>query len=162
MKNKVVIILILLTRLTFGQSVKTITIGGTRPDKLTDLKILLGCGFAGTTSSQFNSTHTLIYSKNYKALLKNLRSTDLFTQLLSAIAVEELNKRNQLVMTPKDIEIISKLKSSYKTYYCCSGCTGHYYGKIAEIFKPDPNNYNDILSILRLKIGLDKYEVTKK
>lgn len=162
MKNKIIIILILFAGLAFGQTVMTFTMGGTNPDKPADMEILLGCGFAGTSSAQLNAAHFLINSKDYAGVLKNLRSTDLLTQLLSVIAAEELNKRNQLELSPADLEIISKVKSSGKTYYCCNGCTGHYHGNIAGIFKPKLSNYNNILMMLRLQIGLDTYEEPKK
>jgi hypothetical protein len=154
--NRLLLMFALLTGVAYGQTPVLIAMPATSSDKPADFKIGLACGFAGVSSKQFSEIHALIESKNYAGIVKNLRSRDLLTQLLSVIAAEELNNRNELSLTTKDLEIISNVKASDKIFHSCSGCTEHYYGKIADLFNSGNAGYSEILKAIRLEIGLDK------
>lgn len=119
------------------------------PDKF-DVTILLGCGYAGVVSGQLDSTKKLILAKDHKAVSGNLKAADLLTQIASAIALEELSKKNLVSLSDDEQQSISQIKNSEKTCSVCIGCTGHYTGTIAEILKDS----NIALSI-KYKIGFD-------
>ena len=117
-----------------------------------DMNILLGCGVIGEVSKQIFLVNDLVKNKDYKILIKNLASDDLLTQLLSVIALEQLNKIGLIEISSKERELISKIKSSDKTFSACEGCTEHYSGTIADIFS---NKHSfDILKTLKFEIGL--------
>jgi hypothetical protein len=155
-----IIILILISGSVLGQKTHTIIVQGQdKPKEKPDFDILMGCGVAGTVSYQLTSTEELVKNKNYPAIKKNLYSRDLLTQLTSVIVLEELSRRSLVALSKAENEVITKFKSSKKTYYFCNGCTGHYYGTIADIFSHDTKD-KSLLNIqrnIKRETGLEKH-----
>ena len=117
-----------------------------------DFTIYSGCGWGGSVSGQFNQFKELITAKKYSQISANIHSGDALTQLISVIALEELEKRKLLVISVVDRELISLVKRSEKRYYYCTGCTGHFYDVVKDIF--NNTGWLNIAPNIRYRIGL--------
>jgi hypothetical protein len=120
-----------------------------------DMTIMLGCGVSGEVSEQLEMTNSMVRNKDYKTLINNLSSKDLLTQLLSVIALDQLDKKGFVRISTKDKEVITRMKSSNKTYFACEGCTEQYSGTITDIF--DNKDSLNMLKTLIFEIGLGDY-----
>ncbi|MCC6372528.1 MAG: hypothetical protein IT236_16105 [Bacteroidia bacterium] len=121
-----------------------------------DFMIEMGCGFAGQTSPELKSVKLLVESKQYNSLKKLLKSKSFLNQLLSVIALDELEKRKSITLNSSEKKRISKIKSSKKSYFLCGGANLHHYGNVKDIFYPNPNTETktDIAEALRNELGL--------
>ncbi|MBP9068390.1 MAG: hypothetical protein KBG47_02710 [Bacteroidia bacterium] len=140
-----------------NQIVPLVVADTTIPAKF-DIRIMLGCGAGGVTSPEFIDFEKLIADKNYAELKSNLDSSDL-KQLLSVIALDDLSDRKLVTLTQDEKEIITKVKSSQKTYTACQGCGGDgYSGKISDMFanKPQGVDWSNVLYNIKFHIGLVK------
>jgi hypothetical protein len=117
-----------------------------------DVSILLGCGIGGTDSKQLDSAKNLVRNKDYKTLIRNLKSSDLLTQISSVVTLETLKEKKLVDLSIDEQNQIQQIKKSKKTCSVCQGCTGHFTGIVSDIFKPkDPNN---IILAIQYKLGL--------
>jgi hypothetical protein len=89
----------------------------------TDYQISLGCSFGGTTSDNVKALGVLIMDSQYDLIKRLLKSKSPATQYLVVITCDILSEKNKISLTPKDIDLINKIRQSDKEIWVCSGCT---------------------------------------
>lgn len=157
-RHLIVVILIFLTgcettgKETGTAQTKETPMNSNETEQIDSIQVLMGCGYAATYSEQFKETKELVTAKNYLAISKSLSSKDELSRILSAIALEELNKRNLYPITAEEQNLISGIRQSKTRYYICEGCTGHYHGIVSDIFEGKTETH--LYKSIRYRIGL--------
>lgn len=94
-----------------------------------------GCGFAGVPSKAVKSMAKLLQEDSYSRLRKKLFKGNLAEQYLAVLFCEELQERNQIVLTKEEMEQIAEMYNSAKSIFICSGCTVLESRNIATLLK---------------------------
>ena len=117
-----------------------------------EILIRLSCGEGGVSSKEFDSTKTLLLSRDYKTVIKNLLSPNPVTQITSVVALETLKHRKKIHILPTEQEQINLIKNSKIACSVCEGCTHHFTGIIRDIF--EPTDSNGFIKSIKYRLGL--------
>jgi hypothetical protein len=132
MMIKVSLILII-TQLAFV----TLFAQKTKTDKA---NIELHCGWAAWSCPEVIAYKKLVAAKNYPIIKSKLTNGSLTEKVLSAIALDELTRSQQVILTNEEEILFKSIRSSKDLLEICYTCTWHYKGKIREFFHPKKEN----------------------
>lgn len=127
------------------------------PDKQPEtgsFSILLGCGIAGVTSDEITYLKKMVSDRNYKEIAKSLDSRFPLSQVVAAIALEELSRRGLWKLSPRQEISIATLRRSPQPYSLCSGCTYHVKGIVSDIFSHGSNEKNFLNTAYHIRYAL--------
>ncbi len=100
-----------------------------------EIRFLIACGIAGSTSPEVTNIQNLAESEDYSALKKNLFAADKAMAILSAIALDQLEADGFISLSEKEKQKIAEISNWKDRYSVCYTCTQHYTGTITDLFK---------------------------
>ena len=144
-KNLTTLLLCLLTIVCYSQK---------KPEKyiVPDLLMQIECGYVGRTDEVISDYANYVYKREFKTLREKLNSSDLYSQLLSAICLSEMETQGKVVLTDAEKEAISQIKTSQKLYAVCNGDVSTNSSPISELFRGDTPSAH--LKLIKNKLGL--------
>jgi hypothetical protein len=123
-------------------------------DSTSVLQIRIGCGIGGQSSEEFLESKAPLLNENYEYFVNNLNDKNELKRIISVIALEELHKRNKRRLSENEMNLISIIKKSNRSFSLCTGCTGHDLGIVSDIF--EGKMLIDVPDFIRTKIGFTK------
>ena len=117
-----------------------------------EILIKISCGEGCESSLELDSTKSLLTSRNYDVLCKNLLSANPIIQITSTIALETLKVRGKINISASDQGQINVIKNSKKACSICEGCTHHFTGIVTDLF--EPTDSNGFVKSIKYKLGL--------
>jgi len=100
-----------------------------------ELRILISCGFAGSTSAEVSNIQELALTEKYEALKEQLFSNEKTEAVLSAIAIQQLESIGTVSLSYKEKQKIAEISIAKDPYSICYTCTQHFTGIVNDLFE---------------------------
>lgn len=119
-----------------------VSFSGFAQDNINSKELIgFGCYEGGTSSDIVNDVTYAIYDKNYKKVIKKLKSKNPAERFMAVIVVERLSDLGKYELTETDKEFIKKAYESTDLVSVCSGCTYFDQIELKKLILKDEENF---------------------
>ena len=119
-----------------------LSFSGFAQDNINPKKLIgFGCYAGGTSSDIVNDVTFAIYDKNYKKVIKKLKSKNPAERFMAVIVAERLSDLDKYQLTETDKEFIKKAYESTDLVSVCSGCTYFDQIELKKLLLKDEENF---------------------
>jgi antitoxin component YwqK of YwqJK toxin-antitoxin module len=99
------------------------------------IELEIGCGIAGQISEEIRIVKNLVRSNDDTDLVKLISSDNVLLQLLSIVAIDNIQKKRNFFLTEPQKALINEFELRKDVIGCCRGCTDFTSSSIKKIFK---------------------------
>ncbi|HEY0058592.1 MAG TPA: hypothetical protein VGB56_05620 [Flavisolibacter sp.] len=89
------------------------------------ITIQVACGITAATSSDVSNVQRMIQAKNYASLKQSLYSFSQAEVVLSIIALQTLESKGVITLTPEESKRIKEVSSWTDRFFICHTCSQH-------------------------------------
>ncbi len=97
------------------------------------ISIQVSCGLAAATSRDVVNIQRLIQSKDHASLKQSLYSFSQAEAVLSIIALQTLESKGVISLTPEEVKRIREVSSWTDRFFICHTCSQHLEGAVNDL-----------------------------